>query len=142
MQPTLPELHPHTKALLAVIEAQARSGERALSNEAYAEMLSITIASQKCALRNLIKAKLIEVESLGSRSARRFLAPRLGQWTQASVKDFRVKTQGVTVKRPCLSCRTTFASEGPHNRLCSACRQDTALPSYSLAVFRGAPHAP
>jgi hypothetical protein len=25
-------------------------------------------------------------------------------------------------QRPCLCCGTTFASEGPHNRLCDPCR--------------------
>ncbi len=25
-------------------------------------------------------------------------------------------------KRPCLTCGTVFASEGPHNRMCKGCR--------------------
>lgn len=25
-------------------------------------------------------------------------------------------------KRPCMTCTTEFMSEGPHNRLCDACR--------------------
>ena len=27
-------------------------------------------------------------------------------------------------KRPCLCCGDTFNSEGPHNRLCNACRRN------------------
>jgi hypothetical protein len=27
--------------------------------------------------------------------------------------------------RPCLCCRDSFDSEGPHNRLCNACRRQT-----------------
>lgn len=28
-----------------------------------------------------------------------------------------------TKKRPCMHCRQTFKSEGPHNRLCNTCRR-------------------
>lgn len=30
--------------------------------------------------------------------------------------------------RPCMCCRTEFASDGPHNRLCAACRRIETTP--------------
>jgi hypothetical protein len=28
-------------------------------------------------------------------------------------------------KRPCITCQTSFMSEGPHNRMCDDCRRKT-----------------
>lgn len=35
------------------------------------------------------------------------------------------RKQASARRRPCLCCRKTFLSEGPHNRLCNICRVDT-----------------
>lgn len=33
-----------------------------------------------------------------------------------------------TTKRNCMCCQRSFASEGPHNRLCTTCRQKSKHP--------------
>lgn len=42
----------------------------------------------------------------------------------------------VTTDRRCLKCRTTFASEGKHNQVCSPCQRSNARHTndYSLAI--------
>jgi hypothetical protein len=39
-------------------------------------------------------------------------------------------------ERKCMTCGTTFMSEGPHNRMCNACRQKSASPFDIPAVIR------
>jgi hypothetical protein len=41
--------------------------------------------------------------------------------TRAEHKTFRATP--ATTTRACLRCDRTFASEGPHHRLCGACRE-------------------
>lgn len=40
------------------------------------------------------------------------------------------------IERPCLCCKNLFFSEGPHNRLCSQCRQIDAGPEPVRIVLR------
>lgn len=42
-------------------------------------------------------------------------------------------TRRRSMLRPCLRCRTRFPSEGAHNRLCNACRHESASPFDSPA---------
>ena len=37
----------------------------------------------------------------------------------------RAQRRQHTTRRPCLACRRLFNSEGPHHRLCDACRRNT-----------------
>ena len=37
-------------------------------------------------------------------------------------------TRRYQARRPCMCCRKTFYSEGPHNRLCSGCRTKSTSP--------------
>lgn len=37
-------------------------------------------------------------------------------------------------QRPCLCCRATFESEGPHNRLCKDCRRRSDDGPYGLVI--------
>jgi hypothetical protein len=53
-----------------------------------------------------------------------------GSWVDAKVRDGASSNGGPTMpsdkpplrQRPCLRCEKPFASEGPHHRLCNACR--------------------
>lgn len=38
----------------------------------------------------------------------------------------QIERQRKLRQRPCLCCGQTFASEGPHNRLCDPCRDDAS----------------
>jgi hypothetical protein len=40
----------------------------------------------------------------------------------------RHKRKETLTQRPCLTCSKPFASEGPHNRMCSPCRNDSVWP--------------
>lgn len=42
-----------------------------------------------------------------------------------------------TVERRCIACRTVFASKGPHNRMCSACRSGATAGCFEDAVRIG-----
>ena len=44
------------------------------------------------------------------------------------------------VTRPCLCCRASFVSEGPHNRMCTSCRSSASDPYQSVRpyIVRGA----
>lgn len=39
--------------------------------------------------------------------------------------------------RPCITCRTPFQSEGPHNRMCTQCRTRQADAPYQIGHRRG-----
>ena len=41
-----------------------------------------------------------------------------------AARSLERRLAGTLRDRACLCCRTTFESEGPHNRLCSRCRSE------------------
>lgn len=110
------------QALLDHIEATAQSLEqRALTNEAYAEILDVTVGQVKRAILNLVRFGLIQSQSNGN-GQRRFYIARLDLWTRCSVRRREEETKPKTTKRPCITCGTSFPSEGPHHRMCGSCR--------------------
>lgn len=123
---SLPD-NPIATRLLAVIEAHAKLGERALCNEAYAELLQVSVSAQNVALKSLLKSGLIEQQTNG-RQQRRFFANRVAAWTGISIREFHAKPKAPRKKRPCLCCGETFQSEGAHNRLCSPCKDRDGPP--------------
>ncbi|WP_425099172.1 hypothetical protein [Tropicibacter sp. S64] len=42
---------------------------------------------------------------------------------QAEARLDDLKRAAQRRRRPCMCCRTSFLSDGPHNRLCNVCRQ-------------------
>lgn len=44
-------------------------------------------------------------------------------WWKADAHAGRLELQARSRRRACLTCGTAFSSEGPHNRMCPACRQ-------------------
>ena len=48
------------------------------------------------------------------------------KWAEAQIE--RQKRKQKLTERSCLTCSKTFASEGPHNRMCSPCRNDSVWP--------------
>tara|TARA_R100000789_G_scaffold64101_1_gene60698 strand:- start:791 stop:1054 length:264 start_codon:yes stop_codon:yes gene_type:complete len=48
------------------------------------------------------------------------------KWAWAQID--RHKRKEVLTERPCLTCSKPFASEGPHNRMCTPCRNETVWP--------------
>lgn len=46
----------------------------------------------------------------------------IAHWHHAMFRRDELARAARTVTRACLCCGTSFASEGPHNRLCDPCR--------------------
>lgn len=47
---------------------------------------------------------------------------------EAEIRLDKIRRRAAARVRPCLSCNTRFASEGPHNRLCTTCRRADISP--------------
>ncbi|KHQ50315.1 hypothetical protein [Mameliella alba] len=47
---------------------------------------------------------------------------------EAEIRLDKIRRRAASKVRPCLSCGTRFASEGPHNRLCTPCRRADLSP--------------
>lgn len=47
---------------------------------------------------------------------------------KAENRDWLERRRRPEVQRACLRCRRLFASAGPHNRMCDACRTDSVSP--------------
>jgi hypothetical protein len=66
---------------------------------------------------------------LASGLARSVIAQRLGRPESSihtRVAHFALKP--ATKRRQCMCCGNQFSSEGPHNRLCAACRKKQTSP--------------
>lgn len=46
-------------------------------------------------------------------------------WELAEERRERLERKARAKLRPCLTCGSHFISEGPHNRMCPACRQQS-----------------
>lgn len=46
-------------------------------------------------------------------------------WWQADAHADRLERRARVRARACLTCGAEFKSEGPHNRMCAACRQQS-----------------
>ncbi len=46
-------------------------------------------------------------------------------WWKADAHADRLERKARVKRRACLTCGTEFQSEGPHNRMCRACRQQS-----------------
>lgn len=46
-------------------------------------------------------------------------------WWKADEHADRLERKARTTRRPCLTCTAPFDSDGPHNRMCPACRQQS-----------------
>ncbi len=46
-------------------------------------------------------------------------------WWKADDHADRLERRAMTRSRACLTCGSEFRSEGPHNRMCAACRQQS-----------------
>jgi hypothetical protein len=51
------------------------------------------------------------------------LGPFVSHDRALDVRDELIRKERMRV-RPCITCNTEFMSEGPHNRMCDACRAD------------------
>ena len=77
-------------------------------------------------IRTLEQRGLVTVERIGiqqryrvGEAATAWLAVKSGGWKQRRAAHEKKRKQ----RRACLCCGKSFLSEGPHNRLCNACRQ-------------------
>ncbi len=46
-------------------------------------------------------------------------------WWKADAHADRLERKARIRRRPCLTCGSQFDSDGPHNRMCPACRQQS-----------------
>ena len=51
------------------------------------------------------------------------MGPFGSRWRAEDVREELIRKDKMRM-RPCLTCSTEFLSEGPHNRLCDACRDN------------------
>lgn len=123
------DLAPTTLNLLLIIEAHAKSGERALSNEAYGGMILVSPSAVTSALKTLLCEGLIVTQKNGMQQ-RRFFAVRANAWTKVSEKVFQGRERPVTVARKCLCCGEKFPSEGIGNRICVECKRRDGPPDW------------
>lgn len=49
-----------------------------------------------------------------------------GDRAQAEVRKDRMEAEARRRTRPCITCSEEFRSDGPHNRMCNACRTRAA----------------
>ena len=116
--------------ILAVIESQARHGERALCNEDLAELVGSNERTLVRHLERLVETGRLRIEFAAG--VRRFYVTSLDRWTAWSVRLRRATRRTALRKRSCMSCRETFASEGAHNRLCASCRTRGGDPVFTI----------
>lgn len=122
-----PTLNPIDADLLAEIERDALEGLPARSNAAYAEAIGRHKDSAKHAIARLEQRGLIQIE-IRDNNRRRIAVPdseTVTGWTDLGRKD-RLKA----VKRPCLSCREEFRSEGNGHRICDTCKRRGGPPDF------------
>lgn len=55
------------------------------------------------------------------------------EYPKAEMRMASLERKAQHVKRPCITCRKSFLSEGAHNRMCSSCRA-AASEMFDLAV--------
>lgn len=57
-----------------------------------------------------------------NRETRAKVSPQLSTKGLAQSRCDAMNDDGRKTRRPCITCRTPFLSEGPHNRMCPGCR--------------------
>ncbi|MER2539325.1 MAG: hypothetical protein ABTQ26_08800 [Azonexus sp.] len=68
------------------------------------------------------RLKELRLEGMGPQQIARFIGR-----AQSSVRT-RLAALEKSKERPCMCCGKKFASEGPHNRLCTTCRNKSFSP--------------
>lgn len=111
-------------AVLDIIMAAAAQHAPAMTSQdmAFAIGIGIDKRSVDSAIASLVRREIIGVEHRGACS-RRFTVLASGlstDWTD--LKRQAREREGALRKRPCITCRAVFVSEGPHNRMCVTCR--------------------
>lgn len=131
-----PELRRLESQLLEALSEDALAGRPARSNRAYADAVICAPGTVIETLRRLQDRKLIAVERRKASWQRRIALLDHGEpYARTLWSDDPAKTQAR--KRPCITCREKFSSEGPHNRMCERCRHHAkAHETYAVAPGR------
>lgn len=131
------ELSRLERQLLEAVSEDALEGRAARSNAAYADAVVCAPGTVIETLRRLQDRRLIEVERRKASWQRRIALLDGGEPYARTGWSDDPDPKAAAHKRPCITCREKFVSEGPHNRMCERCRHHAkAHETYGFGAAR------